>query len=196
MRLLVTTACLGVVGLLLGVVSSGCDEALPPRDVEGQLLLVQFSMPDTAVSVHAGVVSGQGGELISTAKNLYEDVLDDTGMVRVTYTVVMEELPDTIATFTATEKDLADPGVLRGQYVSLLPGASAIVRKRWSHSTNAGTPFWTCVPLFPASDPGGTLHWMESGSVPLLVTASIRTYKRVPAVVIGPVRILVIYKVF
>jgi len=173
---------------------AGCDESLPPRDEPLAILRGSFAMTDTFIVVTNGAIGSTAGGFVSRVTNLYNDVLEDTGLVKVDYTVVMEDQPEHVATFTATQNNVLSTEVLNGRLVTLKPNQDIVVRYRWNNHTSADLPIWSLVTLHPGSDPGGRAY-LQSDPVSFQVTCSIRTYKRVPAIVIGPKRIIVIYRI-
>jgi hypothetical protein len=187
------TIALIVVALL--VLLAGCDESLPPRDEPLRILSGSFGIVDTFVVVNDSMPIGTMGAFVSRVRNLYEDVLEDTALIQVDYTVVLEEMPDTAITFRATRKDILSTEVLNGALVTIKPNAEVVVRTRWSHHTNAGTPIWRLFPLHMGADPGGRIYY-QSDDIEIRVSCSIRTFKRLPAIVQGPIRLLLIYRYF
>jgi hypothetical protein len=173
----------------------GCDETLPPRDEPLAILRGSYAMTDTFVVFKNGVILGTAGAFESRVRNLYDDVLEDTAMVKVDYTVALEEFPDSSAAFTATALNVTTPEVLTGRYVTLKPNQDIVTRYLFNHRTSAGTAFWTLVERHPGVTPGG-VPYIETDRTPLIVTCAIRTYKRVPAIVLPRRRMLVVYRIF
>jgi hypothetical protein len=182
-----------VIAIALLALLAGCDESLPPRDEPLRIVRGSFGIVDTFVVVNDSVPIGTMGAFVSRVKNLYEDVLEDTALIQVDYTVELEEMPDTLITFRGTRKDLLNPEVLNGALVTILPDAEVVVRVRWPHYTNAGTPIWRLFPLHMGADPGGRIYY-QSDDIPIRVSCSMRTFKRLPAIVQGPFRLLLVYR--
>lgn len=171
----------------------GCDEVLPPRDALLLTLRGDFVMANTAVVVHGGETTG--GDLMSSVVNAYDDVLEDTGFIQVDYTVIMEQMPESTATLRATRGDVLSVSAMSGQLVILRPGEPFRVLKVWNHATKNGTPFWLLTSLHKHTIDDGKVYY-DSDPVPFVVTCSIRTFKRLPPILLGPARIVVSYRVF
>jgi hypothetical protein len=174
---------------------AGCDESLPPRDATLPTLRGECSIPDTFVVLHGSEVSGAKGAFESVVVNMFDEVLQDTAFIQVDYTVRLEQYPDSIATLRAGRGDVLTLSAMTGQIVTLRPGVPFKVQKIWNHATDNGTPFWMMATLHKKLNSRGETYY-DSDPVPLMVTCTIRTFKHVPEIPFGPVRIAVQYSVF
>jgi len=202
--------------------SSGCDEALPPREPPRTVLQQSLeALRPGEVIIRDSVAQGEGGAFRARVRNVYDEVLQDSARIRLKLDIVMLNGPavDSVrrsvfgagATSTpagehgttaaarahieADEEDLENWRELQRGILTLGLDTAAVIRKQWSHRTTEGLPFWSLVKLHRAYTMSGEPYFV-SDTVRYRVQGTVQVFKVVQPLSLPARDVSMVYKIF
>ncbi len=188
-----------IILILLALGFWRCDESLPPRNDPAKVLQTSFQVnhPDILVIRDSlPAVGDMTGAFRASVGNIYSEVLQDTEQVRVDIEVWLKDQPTARATIHASASDLVNSRMVQWNLLTIGIDSAAVVLKQWSHSTDAGIPFWNY-------SSGMTPGYTKSGEKYCLTTplafagkAKFQVFKRVQPVVVPAFEFQLVYQVF
>jgi hypothetical protein len=197
---------------------SGCEETLPPREPPRTVLQPSLTVTRPGeVILRDSVLQGTGGSFLAVVKNIYDEVLQDSGRIRLKLDITMLNEPKgTILTagpaalsasasrvrtvahtahVEADEEYLVNWREYKGGILTLGIDTSAVIRRQWDHKTSEGIPFWTLVNLYPGATPGGEAYLL-SDTVRYRVEGTVQIFKVVQPQVLPAREVWMVYKIF
>lgn len=207
--------------LVLSVAASalmGCDESLPPREPPRTVLQPSLTVTRPGdVILRDSVLQGSGGSFLAAVKNIYDEVLQDSGRIRLELDITLMNPPKNAAllaaraglsagpfrarTFAhtahveANEEYLLNWREYQKGILTLGIDTSAVILRQWDHKTSEGIPFWSLVNLSPAATPGGEPYLM-SDTVRYRVEGTVQVFKVVQPQVLPAREVWMVYKIF
>jgi hypothetical protein len=199
----------------------GCEESLPPREPPRTVLQPSLTVTRPGeVVLRDSVLQGTGGAFLATVKNIYDDVLQDSGRIRLKLDITMLNQPkDAIVTagpggpaalsagaarvrtvaytahVEADEEYLLNWREYKGGILTLGIDTSAVIQRQWDHKTSEGIPFWSLVNLYPMATPGGE-GYLLSDTIRYRVEGTVQIFKVVQPQVLPARDVWMVYKIF
>jgi hypothetical protein len=172
------------------------------------------------VILRDSALQGAGGSFFAAVKNVYDEVLQDSGRIRLELDITMLNEPaDTILTATANGPPVLRAGASRARTIAYTAhveadeeyllnwreykrgiltlgiDTSAVIQRQWDHKTSEGIPFWSLVKLYPAATPGGE-PYLLSDTIRYRVEGTVQVFKVVQPQVLPAREVWMIYKIF
>jgi hypothetical protein len=212
-RLLVWAALAGVL--------IGCEESLPPKEPPRTVLQPSLTVMRPAdVILRDSVLQGVGGAFLAAVKNVYDEVLQDSGRIRLNLDITMLNQPkDTVLMAGPNSPAMYRAGASRARTVAhtvhveadeeyllnwreykrgiltLGIDTSAVIQRQWDHKTSEGIPFWSLVNLYPMATPGGE-PYLLSDTIRYRVEGTVQVFKVVQPQVLPAREVWMVYKIF
>lgn len=158
------------------LILSTCEESLPPRNPPQDYLAATLAASSSAVEVRDSAVTGLGGAIVVSVRNIYAEVLQDSEYARVDLDVWMRDMPEQRAHVVATRRELTNSGLISRGLLTLRPNETATFLKQWSHRTTAGRWFWELVPLTLKQPPVGP-PYLESDTICFVAEGQAQLFK-------------------
>ena len=177
------------------LVHFACDETLPARDEPQKFLSAVASIDTGAVVFEGGSLQGRAGSFGVIVTNKYSEVLQAEEYARVELDVWLRDRPDKRGKIIATTRDVQNPEIIHAGQLTLLPNASAIFDKQWSHRTTDSTGFWQFVRLTPKVNGHGD-HYLESDPVPLVAGGKVQVFRNVQPEKLPEMQFSIVYRLF
>jgi hypothetical protein len=172
------------------------------------------------VILRDSVLQGTGGSFLAAVKNIYDEVLQDSGRIRLELDITMLNEPRNIILTARREKAAGAPGgasrvrtvaytahveadeeyllnwreYKRG-ILTLGIDTSAVIQRQWDHKTSEGIPFWSLVNLYPMATPGG-MPYLLSDTIRYRVEGTVQVFKVVQPQVLPAREVWMVYKIF
>jgi hypothetical protein len=196
----------------------GCDESLPPREPPRTVLQPSLTVTRPGdVILRDSVLQGSGGSFLAAVKNIYDEVLQDSGRIRLKLDITMltppkdtvllsprampRVAPSRVRTVThvahveADEQYLVNWREYQKGILTLGIDTSAVILRQWDHKTSEGIPFWSLVNLYPMATPGGE-PYLLSDTVRYRVEGTVQVFKVVQPQVLPAREVWMVYKIF
>ncbi len=155
-----------------------CDEQLPTREDPPSILLSSFSIEPGPAVLEDSTNSGRGGIINMDVTNIYDEVLQDTAMIRGTLELWMRTDPTKRATVTFDERALQNISSLFRGILTIRVNEKIFFVHQWSQRTDEGEYFWRYVPVTLKVDGQGN-QYLESDTLYMAASASIQVFKKV-----------------
>lgn len=165
-----------ILSCLMMFLLSTCEESLPPRNPPQDYLEATLTASSSAVEVRDSAVTGLGGAIVVSLRNIYVEVLQDSEFARVDVDVWMRDMPEQRVHVVATRRELTNSGLISRGLLTLRPNETAVFLRQWSHRTVQGRWFWEFVPLTLKQPPVGP-PYLESDTVHLVAEGQAQLFK-------------------
>ncbi len=154
-----------------------CEETLPPREKPKDFLVATIALNPGPVVIQDGTGAAREGSFVLELKNLFDEVLQDSALVRGTIEIWLKNNPSQRRLIICTEGDVSN-NVVRFGLATLGVDSSARLTKAWNHKTDEGIPFWSFGRLSPRISHGG-VPYCESDPLQFVASATVQLFKNV-----------------
>jgi hypothetical protein len=157
---------------------TGCDESLPPRVEPEDVLVASVDNLAGTVTFQIGATEpdGSNGAFFLQLRNIYDEVLQDSALVRGEIDVRLRDHPEYHTVVIADNRHLLNSWIIRARIATLGPDSTANFLRQWDHRTAGGAPFWQFASFTVGYTPMGEKYYL-SDSVYCVASARVQIFK-------------------
>lgn len=184
-----------ILALVMATGLPACDEILPPRSDPDTVLQMTVGISGEIIDIEEGIAT-RGGNIVFSAKNIYDEVLSDEALIRAVATLRIREFPDSSRSLVLGSADISPSGLLVGKTLTLPVNDTIVLMQPWDQRTDRGTPFWELGLAFTrrVTDKGAVYYESDPSHLTVLVT--LQLFKKVQMRRLPPAEFVVTYRLW